>query len=104
MERRRLVKLRVVDPLAKLHVAVRADKLVEAIKSVLLTAIKAGGSSLRDYRQPSGELGYFQNSFQVYGKQGLACPNCYCDFERTGGIKRVVQNGRSTFYCSRVQG
>ncbi|MEE2745827.1 MAG: bifunctional DNA-formamidopyrimidine glycosylase/DNA-(apurinic or apyrimidinic site) lyase, partial [Pseudomonadota bacterium] len=82
----------------------RADKLVEAIKSVLLTAIKAGGSSLRDYKQPSGELGYFQNSFQVYGKQGLACPDCYCDFERTGGIKRVVQNGRSTFYCSRVQG
>ncbi len=81
----------------------RADKLAAAIRDVLAAAIAAGGSSLRDHRQTSGELGYFQASFAVYDRQGEACPGCTCDRARTGGIRRIVQSGRSTFYCARKQ-
>ncbi|WP_142849424.1 bifunctional DNA-formamidopyrimidine glycosylase/DNA-(apurinic or apyrimidinic site) lyase [Telmatospirillum sp. J64-1] len=81
----------------------RAEKLVPAIKAVLEEAIAAGGSSLRDHRQPSGELGYFQHNFAVYGREGEPCPGCDCDLARTGGIKRMVQAGRSTFYCTKRQ-
>jgi formamidopyrimidine-DNA glycosylase len=81
----------------------RATLLVEAIKDVLNEAIAAGGSSLRDHRQPSGELGYFQHRFAVYGRAGEACPGCDCDISATGGIRRLVQSGRSTFYCPRHQ-
>lgn len=78
-------------------------KLVPAIKAVLGEAIAAGGSSLRDHVQPSGELGYFQHRFAVYDREGEACPGCDCDRARTGGIRRIVQAGRSTFYCSQRQ-
>jgi formamidopyrimidine-DNA glycosylase len=81
----------------------RATALVRAIKSVLKKAIAAGGSSLRDHRQPSGELGYFQHSFCVYDREGHPCPGCTCDVATTGGIRRIVQGGRSTFYCPRQQ-
>jgi formamidopyrimidine-DNA glycosylase len=81
----------------------RADALVRAIRQVLEDAIAAGGSSLRDYRQPSGELGYFQNAFAVYGREREACPGCRCDWRQGGGIRRIVQNGRATFYCPRRQ-
>ena len=81
----------------------RARRLVEAIKTVLQEAIAAGGSSLRDHRQASGELGYFQHRFAVYGREGKPCPACDCDVARTGGIRRIVQSGRSTFYCPRRQ-
>lgn len=81
----------------------RAVTLVTAIKSVLKKAIAAGGSSLRDHRQPSGELGYFQHSFTVYDREGRPCPGCVCDVAKTGGIRRIVQGGRSTFYCPRRQ-
>ena len=77
----------------------RARGLVEAIRAVLAEAIQAGGSSLRDHRQPSGEFGYFQHRFQVYDREGEACPGCRCDVARTGGIRRIVQGGRSTFHC-----
>lgn len=80
-----------------------AEKLVQEIKKVLSRAIKAGGSSLKDYRTASGELGYFQFSFAVYDRAGKACPDCSCDVSRTGGIKRIVQGGRSTFYCDEKQ-
>jgi formamidopyrimidine-DNA glycosylase len=80
-----------------------AGKLARAIKSVLRAAIAAGGSSLRDHRQPSGELGYFQHHFTVYGRAGERCPGCTCDIKKTGGIKRFVQGGRATFYCPRKQ-
>ena len=50
-----------------------------------------------------GELGYFQHSFTVYDREGSACPGCTCDVAETGGIARVVQSGRSTFYCPRKQ-
>lgn len=79
------------------------EALVPAIKVVLNEAIAAGGSSLRDHVQPSGELGYFQHRFAVYDRAGEACPGCDCDRARTGGITRVVQSGRSTFYCSHRQ-
>lgn len=77
--------------------------LVPAIKAVLADAIAAGGSSLRDHVQPSGELGYFQHRFAVYDREGQPCPGCDCDLSRTGGIRRIVQSGRSTFYCSQRQ-
>jgi formamidopyrimidine-DNA glycosylase len=73
----------------------RADRLAAAIRDVLERAIAAGGSSLRDYVQTSGELGYFQHQWAVYGKEGEPCPGCRCD----GTIRRIVQSGRSTFYC-----
>jgi formamidopyrimidine-DNA glycosylase len=85
---------------------VKGDKaalLAAAIKRVLEEAIASGGSSLRDYIQPSGELGYFQHRWAVYDKEGKACPGCTCNVVKTGGIRRVAQGGRSTFYCPRRQ-
>ena len=81
----------------------RADKLVQAIRAVLIEALEVGGSSLRDHVQPNGKLGYFQNSFRVYGREGEECTDCDCDLVSTGGIKRIFQAGRSTFYCPRKQ-
>ncbi len=83
---------------------VRARRLVSAIKEILGEAIAAGGSSLRDHVRPDGELGYFQHAFSVYGREGAPCPGCDCDPSATGGIRRIVQGGRSTFYCPRRQG
>lgn len=77
----------------------RAERLAAAVKTVLTEAIAAGGSSLRDHRQVSGELGYFQHTFRVYDRAGESCrtPDC------TGTVARLVQAGRSTFYCPRCQ-
>ncbi|MGE0733431.1 MAG: bifunctional DNA-formamidopyrimidine glycosylase/DNA-(apurinic or apyrimidinic site) lyase [Alphaproteobacteria bacterium] len=83
--------------------AARAARLADAVKMVLARAIEAGGSSLRDYVQPSGELGYFQHQWAVYGRAGEACPGCDCTLSRTGGIRQMVQSNRSTFYCPRRQ-
>jgi formamidopyrimidine-DNA glycosylase len=77
----------------------RAGRLVEAIHDVLNQAIKAGGSSLRDHRQTTGELGYFQHSFQVYDREGDKCRTPGCK----GTVKRFTQNGRSTFWCPSCQ-
>jgi formamidopyrimidine-DNA glycosylase len=76
-----------------------AGHLVTAIHAVLNQAIKAGGSSLRDHRQTSGELGYFQHSFQVYDREGETCQTHGCG----GIVKRFTQNGRSTFWCPKCQ-
>lgn len=81
----------------------RCLRLVPAIKDVLTRAIAAGGSSLRDYVQASGELGYFQHAWAVYGREGDRCRTCDCDPAHTGGVHRMVQSGRSTFYCPRRQ-
>jgi len=81
----------------------RAARLAEAIKAVFNDAISAGGSSLRDHRQTSGELGYFQHRFAVYGRAGEPCPGCDCDVAATGGVRTLVQSGRSTFYCAKQQ-
>ncbi|HXP30636.1 MAG TPA: DNA-formamidopyrimidine glycosylase, partial [Stellaceae bacterium] len=77
----------------------RAERLAAAIRHVLERAITAGGSSLRDYVQSSGELGYFQHQWAVYGKEGEPCPGCDCSKR----IRRIVQSGRSTFYCAKRQ-
>jgi formamidopyrimidine-DNA glycosylase len=76
-----------------------AKRLVTAIHAVLNQAIKAGGSSLRDHRQTSGELGYFQHSFQVYDREGEKCQSAGCG----GIVRRFTQNGRSTFWCPKCQ-
>ena len=76
-----------------------AVRLVNAIHSVLNQAIKAGGSSISDHRLTSGELGYFQHSFQVYDREGEKCQTKGCG----GIVRRFVQNGRSTFWCPKCQ-
>lgn len=76
------------------------EKLVESIRKILQKAIAAGGSSIHDYKKPDGSLGYFQNMHCVYNKTGQKCPGCTCNIAQTGGIKKIVQAGRSTFYCS----
>lgn len=73
----------------------RMARLHAAIREVLLLAIEAGGSSLRDHRQTTGELGYFQHSFRVYGREGQPCLRNGCG----GVVRRIVQGGRSTWYC-----
>jgi formamidopyrimidine-DNA glycosylase len=73
----------------------RAERLAAAIRAVLQDAIAAGGSSLRDHRQTDGELGMFQHRFRVYDREGLRCQTHSCG----GTVKRIVQNGRSTFFC-----
>ena len=79
----------------------RAERLVPAIKATLTEAVAAGGSSLRDYVQPDGELGYFQHAWKVYDHEGERCERCPGASCR--GIVRIVQSGRSTFYCPRTQ-
>ncbi|MFQ5467468.1 MAG: bifunctional DNA-formamidopyrimidine glycosylase/DNA-(apurinic or apyrimidinic site) lyase [Kiloniellaceae bacterium] len=81
----------------------RAERLAGAIRQVLNRAVEAGGSSLRDYVRTSGELGYFQHDWAVYGRAGAPCPGCTCDVVRTGGVRRIVQASRSTFYCGARQ-
>ena len=83
----------------KNEAADHARHLVNAIHSVLNQAIKAGGSSISDHRLTSGELGYFQHSFQVYDREGEKCRTAGC----SGIVKRFTQNGRSTFWCPKCQ-
>ncbi len=85
--------------LAASIVGARAERLAIAIREVLAEAIEAGGSSLRDYVQANGELGYFQHRWAVYGKEGEPCPNCSC----AEGVRRITQAGRSTFFCGTRQ-
>lgn len=77
----------------------KLSSLVPIIKEILLEAISSGGSSLRDFRNASGDLGYFQHSFDVYGREDQDCYNTECDSK----IKRITQAGRSSFYCSNCQ-
>ncbi|MGB5556742.1 MAG: bifunctional DNA-formamidopyrimidine glycosylase/DNA-(apurinic or apyrimidinic site) lyase [Paracoccaceae bacterium] len=77
----------------------RVRALVPIIRQVLSEAIEAGGSSLKDYRQTDGELGYFQHTFRAYGREGQPCQTADC----TGHIIRIVQSGRSSFYCAQCQ-
>ncbi len=82
---------------------IECDELIKNTRKVLQKAITAGGSTLRDYKKPDGSMGYFQNQHCVYNKAGLPCPNCKCDINKTKGIKRIIQGGRSTFYCGSLQ-
>lgn len=75
--------------------SVRLDRLATGVRAVLTEAIEAGGSTLRDFRAADGNSGYFQHHFSVYDREGEACPTPGC----TGTIRRIVQSGRSTFYC-----
>ncbi len=77
----------------------RAERLVPHIRDVLVEAINSGGSTLRDHRQADGTLGYFQHNFAVYDREGTPCPTKGCD----STIKRIVQSGRSSFFCSQCQ-
>lgn len=77
----------------------QSERLAAAIRSVIADAIAAGGSSLRDYVHADGSLGYFQHSFAVYDREGEPCPTPGC----SGHIERIVQSGRSTFYCRTCQ-
>jgi formamidopyrimidine-DNA glycosylase len=77
----------------------RLDRLAGEIVATLNDAIAAGGSSLRDYRQADGELGYFQHAFRVYDREGAPCPTPGCP----GTVRRIVQSGRSTFHCPKCQ-
>lgn len=75
----------------------RLDRLADAIVEVIAEAIKAGGSTLRDFAAPDGELGYFAKTFDVYGREGESCRRC------DGEVKRIVQGARSTFFCGSCQ-
>jgi formamidopyrimidine-DNA glycosylase len=93
-----------LSPLRSAHTipGVRAGRLVPAIKATLQDAIAAGGSSLRDYVQPDGELGYFQHAWKVYSREGELCEPCP-GRPACPGIRRITQSARSTFYCPRTQ-
>jgi formamidopyrimidine-DNA glycosylase len=73
------------------------ERLALNVRDVIDEAIDAGGSTISDFGKPSGELGNFQHRFRVYDKAGKPCPNC------ARPIRRLVQSGRSTFYCARCQ-
>ena len=83
--------------------ATEAKKIIEQTRIVLEAAIAAGGSTIHDYRRPDGDIGYFQQQHCVYDKTGKRCPDCKCDIAKTGGIQKIVQGGRSTFYCPVLQ-
>jgi formamidopyrimidine-DNA glycosylase len=93
-----------LSPLRSAHTipGTRAARLVPAIKETLLEAVAAGGSSLRDYVQPDGELGYFQHAWKVYSRESEACERCP-GRPACPGIRRITQSARSTFYCPRTQ-
>ncbi len=77
----------------------KTKALVDSVKAVLEDAIKSGGSSLRDYKRADGSLGEFQHRFKVYGREGKPCARKGCG----GTVRRIVQGGRSTFYCPTCQ-
>jgi formamidopyrimidine-DNA glycosylase len=81
-----------------------AARLAASIRDVLQRAIAAGGSSLKDYALTDGSRGYFQTAFSVYDREGQSCPGCVCQKKRGAkGIRRIIQGGRSTFYCADKQ-
>lgn len=96
-----LSPLRIAGTLGKASAKARAqaERLADAIRAVIADAVAAGGSSLRDHRQADGSLGYFQHSFAVYDREGMPCPTPGCG----GTVQRIVQSGRSTFYCPTCQ-
>ena len=78
-------------------------EIIKQTRIVLQEAIKAGGSTIHDYRRPDGNIGYFQQYHCVYDKTGQRCPDCKCNITETGGIRKIVQGGRSTYYCPILQ-
>jgi formamidopyrimidine-DNA glycosylase len=96
--RARISPTRLAGTLSRAAIA----RLVTEARATLTEAIAAGGSSLRDYVQPDGELGYFQHAWKVYGREGEPCERCP-GLPGCAGVARIVQSGRSTFYCPRTQ-
>lgn len=94
-----ILPMRPADSLGKKECGILIEKIIETLHK----AIKAGGSTLRDYQKPDGSLGYFQNQHCVYNKTGEKCPGCSCNISKSGGIHRIVQAGRSSFYCPTKQ-
>lgn len=94
-----------IDPRRKAKdiTAKKVGDLAQVIKDVLKRAIAAGGSSLKDYRQADGNLGYFQHSFKVYGREGVPCPRCKKSGKTKSVIHKITQAGRSTFFCPTCQ-
>lgn len=80
-----------------------AEKIIVYTREILSESIKAGGSTIHDYKRPDGDIGYFQQKHCVYNKTGQRCPDCRCNIEKSGGIQKDVQGGRSTFYCPILQ-
>lgn len=80
-----------------------AQKIIRYTREVLSESIKAGGSTIHDYKRPDGDIGYFQQKHCVYNKTGQRCPDCKCNIESSGGIRKDVMGGRSTFYCPVLQ-
>ena len=79
------------------------ESIIKSTRKILQQSIDAGGSTLKDYHHLDGDIGHFQDKHCVYGKEGKKCPNCICDIKKTGGIRKIVQGGRSTFYCETKQ-
>ncbi len=77
----------------------KTEDLVISIQAVLKDAIDAGGSTLKDHAQTTGEMGYFQHQFRVYSREGKECIKKHC----SGKIRRIIQSGRSTFFCNQCQ-
>lgn len=82
---------------------VEMNEIIKFTRIILEEAIKAGGSTIHDYRRPDGDIGHFQQHHCVYDKTGQRCPDCRCDINKTKGIRKIVQGGRSTFYCPVLQ-
>lgn len=80
----------------------QAERIIFYTREILEKAIKAGGSTIHDFKRPDGDIGYFQNQLCVYGRSGERCPDCVCNLQN-GGIKKIVQGGRSTFFCETLQ-
>ena len=80
-----------------------AQKIFKMIPKILQASIDHGGSSLKDYVDTDGALGFFQDQFAVYDRAGLPCPKCTCNLAKTGGIIKINQGGRSTYYCREKQ-
>ena len=80
-----------------------AEKIIKYTRDILEESIKAGGSTIHDYKRPDGDIGYFQQKHCVYNKTGQRCPDCKCDIKISGGIRKDIQGGRSTFYCPVLQ-
>lgn len=99
-----LYRARILPDRASESVSLKeAAEIIKYTRIILEDAIKAGGSTIHDYRRPDGDIGYFQQHHCVYDKTGQRCPDCTCNVEKTGGIRKIVQGGRSTFYCPKLQ-
>lgn len=80
-----------------------AEKIIKYTREILEESIKSGGSTIHDYHRPDGDIGHFQEKHCVYNKAGKPCPNCICDIKKTLGIRKIIQGGRSTYYCPTLQ-